>query len=115
MNGLEITELNFTKEHDNTDTILKENSKNDAQKTIEIKIRCKSEAKAKAIEYLNGKITAEYNNGQYDMTLYVIESEHLWFGTILSLGDGIIIKEPEHIRLRILEAAKKILFLYKKL
>ncbi len=112
MNRLEITELDFTKEHDKTDTILKENSKNNTQKITEIKIRCKPEARAKAIEYLNGKITAEYSNGECDMTLYVIESEHLWFGTILSLGDGIIIREPENIRIRIIEAAQKLLSLY---
>ena len=113
MNGLEITESDFTKEHENTDTILKESSKNNTQETIEIKICCKPEARAKAIEYLNGKITAEYSNGECDMTLYVIESEHFWFGTILSLGNGVVIKEPEHIRQRILEAAEKIVSLYK--
>lgn len=113
MNGLEITESDFTKEHENTDTILKESSKNNTQETIEIKIYCKPEARAKAIEYLNGKITAEYSNGECDMTLYVIESEHFWFGTILSLGNGVVIKEPEHIRQRILEAAEKIVSLYK--
>lgn len=114
MNGLEITELDFTKEHGEADDILKENN-NNTQKALEVKIRCKPEAKAKAIEYLNAKITAEYNNGDCDMTLYVMESEHLWFGTILSLGDGVIIKEPEYIRNRIIEAAKKIVYLYKQL
>lgn len=113
MNGLEITEADFSKEHDSTDKVLKESSKSNAQETIEIKICCKPEARAKAIEYLNGKITAEYNNGECDMSLYVIETEHLWFGTILSLGDGVVIKEPEHIRQRILDAAEKIVALYK--
>ena len=50
-----------------------------------------------------------------DMVLYVIENEHLWFGTLLSLGDGIEIKVPEHIRNRVLESAKKIVALYQKL
>lgn len=113
MNGLEITKLNFTKNHEDTDTILRENSKNDSQKITEIKARCKLEARAKAVEYLNGKITAEYSNGECDMTLYVIETEHFGFGTILSLGDGIIVKEPEHIRQCILKAAEDIISLYK--
>lgn len=112
MNGLEITESDFTKQHHSTETILKESSKNDLQRTIEIKIRCKPGARARAIEYLNGKITAEYSNGDCDMTLYVIENEHFWFGTILSLGDDVIIKKPEYIRRRILEAAEKIVSLY---
>ena len=87
MGEAEIAESGFTKVHADTDTILRKNNENGAQKVTEIKIRCKPEAKAKAIEYLNGKITAEYSNGECDMTLYVIETEHLWFGTILSLGD----------------------------
>jgi len=49
------------------------------------------------------------------MTLYVIENEHLWFGTLLSLGDGIEIKAPEHIGNRVLETAKRITSLYQKL
>ena len=115
MKELEITEFGFTKNHDDTDTILKENSRNDAQKILEIKIHCKPEARARAIEYLNGKITAEYRNGECDMTLNVIEAEHVWFGTLLSLGDNVVIKEPEHIRQRVLEAAEKIVSLYQKL
>lgn len=113
MNGLEITDLEFTRDHDTADRILRECVKTDSQKVTEIKVRCKADARAKAIEYLNGKITAEYSDGECEMTLHVIETEHFWFGTILSLGDGIEIKEPEHIRQRILEAAEGIVSLYK--
>ena len=63
----------------------------------------------------NGKITCEYDNGECDMMFYVIENEHFWFGTLLSPGDGIEITAPEHIRHRVLEAAKKIVLLYQKL
>lgn len=76
------------------------------RKLTEITVYVKSEARAKTIEYLNGIITCEYDNNDCDMVLYVIENEHLWFGTLLSLGDGIEIKAPEHIRNRVLESAK---------
>ncbi len=108
----EITELSFTKVHESAENILRESNPSITQKTTEIKVHCKQEARARAIEYLNGEIIAEYDNGECDMTLHVIESEHLWFGTILALGDGIIIKEPEHIRMRVIEAAQKLLSLY---
>jgi predicted DNA-binding transcriptional regulator YafY len=49
------------------------------------------------------------------MVLNVIENEHLWFGMLLSLGDGIEVKAPEHIRNRVLESAKKMVALYQKL
>jgi len=113
MSQAEITELEFTKEHDSAEKILGEGNSNSTQKTTEVKVSCKKEARARAIEYLNGEVIAEYENGECDMTLHVIESEHLWFGTILALGDGIIIKEPEHIRSRVVEAAQKILSLYR--
>lgn len=112
MANLELTDLHFTKDHANADAILKGLDQKEPLQSTKIQIRCKPEARAKAIEYLNGEVTREYENGECDMTLHVIEREHLWLGTILSLGDGIIINEPEHIRRRILEAAKKIAALY---
>ena len=115
MSDVVITEENFTREHEDANVILKESNKNNMQLTTEIKIRCKPEGKSKVIEYLNGVVTSEYDNGECEMNLYVIESEHLWFGTILSLGDSIVIKEPEYIRKRIIETAEKIIHLYNKL
>jgi predicted DNA-binding transcriptional regulator YafY len=115
MRNAEIVDAVFTKEHKNAEIILRDKDKQMPQKHTEITVRCKSEARSKAIEYLNGEIICEYDNGDCDMTLYVIENEHFWFGTLLSLGDGIEIIAPEHIRHRVLEAAKKIISLYQKL
>lgn len=105
----------FTKKHDSAEAILRDNARNTQQPYTAVTIRCQSQAKSKAIEYLNGKITREYENGECEMTLYVIENEHLWFGTLLSMGDKIEILEPEYIRTRVLEAAEKIISLYNKL
>ena len=115
MRNSKIIDAAFTKEHKSAEEILNENDKKMPPKHIEIIAHCKSEARAKAIEYLNGKITCEYENNDCDMKLYVIENEHLWFGMLLSLGDGIEIKAPEHIKNRVLESAKKIVSLYQKL
>ena len=115
MRNTEIIDAVFTREHENAESILRYSDEKAPQKCTEITVRCKSEARTKAVEYLNGKITCEYDNGDCDMALYVIENEHFWFGTLLSLGDGIEITAPEHIRLRVLESAKKIVSLYQKL
>lgn len=115
MRNTELINATFTKEHENAEAILWDNDVKTPQACTEISIRCKPEARAKAIEYLNGKIIRQHDNGDYDMILYVIENEHLWFGTLLSMGDGIEIISPEHIKFRILEAAKKIISLYQKL
>ncbi|MBQ8495953.1 MAG: YafY family transcriptional regulator [Clostridia bacterium] len=107
----EMTAQNFTKEHESAERIL-ENSHSDTRMPTIVNVYCKASARAKAIEYLNGEIAREYDNGDCDMNLYVIESEHLWFGTLLSLGDDIIVKEPLHIRERMKIAAEKISNLY---
>lgn len=115
MRNAEIVDAVFTKEHKNAEIILRDNDKQTPQKLTEITVRCKSEARSRVIEYLNGKTICEYENGDCDMTLYVIENEHFWFGTLLSLGDWIEITALEHIRHRVLEASKKIVSLYQKL
>jgi predicted DNA-binding transcriptional regulator YafY len=115
MRNAEIVDAVFTKEHKNAEIILRDNDKQTTQKLTEITVRCKSEARSRVIEYLKGKTICEYENGDCDMTLYVIENEHFWFGTLLSLGDWIEIITPEHIRHRVLEASKKIVSLYQKL
>ena len=115
MSNTEIVNASFTKEHETAAKILHENDIKKPQPVTAVTVRCKPEARAKTIEYLNGKITCEYENGECEMILHVIENEHLWFGTLLSLGDGIEVIEPVHIRERVLTAAKEIVSLYKKL
>ena len=115
MRNAAIIDAAFTKEHGNAEDILRDSDQKTPQPCTEITVRCKPETRAKAVEYLNGKITCEYPNGDCDMTLSVIENEHLWFGTLLSLGDGLEIIAPEPIRLRVLESAAQIISLYQKL
>lgn len=112
MRDAKIVDVLITNVHKSAEEILRDNDKKIPQKHTEITVHCKSKVRAKAFEYLNGKITNEYDNGDCDMTLYVIENEHLWFGMLLSLGDGIEIIAPEHIRNLILETAKRIVSLY---
>jgi predicted DNA-binding transcriptional regulator YafY len=114
MKDAEILDAPFTKEHDSAAKILKEQDKNEPQAVTAVTVRCKPEARAKAMEYLNGKIIREHENGECEMTLSVMEKEHFWFGALLSLGDGIEIIEPERIRVRVLNAAKKIVSMYEK-
>lgn len=115
MRNAEIIEMPFTKEHDSAKSILHSYEKNTQQPCTVITVRCKPEVRVKAAEYLNGKIICEYQSGECEMELHVIESETLWFGFLLSLGDGIEVIAPEHIRMRVYEAAKRIISLYGKL
>lgn len=115
MRNVKIVDGAFTREHVNAEKILNDIDNKTPRRYTEITVHCKAEARSIAIEYLNGKITREYDNNDCDMKLYVIENEHLWFGMLLSLGDGIEIKAPEHIRDRVLDTAKNIISLYQKL
>jgi predicted DNA-binding transcriptional regulator YafY len=115
MRKAKIVDAAFTLEHRKAEEILHDIDKQMPRKLTEITVYVKSGARAKAVEYLNGTITREYDNNDCDMVLNVIENEHLWFGMLLSLGDGIEVKAPEHIRNRVLESAKKMVALYQKL
>lgn len=99
MRNAEIVDVAFTKEHENAEVILKDNEKKRPQMCTQITVRCKLEARAKAVEYLNGEISYEYENGECDMTLHVIENEHLWFGTML-LRDRLFCSRLDKMRFR---------------
>lgn len=113
MSDLKITDDPFMKEHESAGMILKKADQTDSRQYTSILVKCKKTAKSRAAEYLNGTVIEELPNGDFLMKLTVVENEQLWLGTLLSLGDGVEIIEPEHIRKKVMEAAKKIFFLYK--
>lgn len=115
MEGAEIVDVPFTREHAPAETILAEKDRKSPQLHTAVTVRCRPAARAKAIEYLDGTVTRELGDGACEMELSVIENEHLWFGTLLALGDDIEIVAPECIRARVVRAAEKILSLYGKL
>jgi len=114
MSDLLTTDIAFSREHEEAEAILRTADKTDTRTYLNVTIRCKAEAKARAIEYLRGIVTEELDNGDVLMTLNVVENEHFWLGTLLSLGDSVEILEPEALRLRVLIAAKTMVALYHK-
>lgn len=112
---LRITDNLFTKQHQSAEKILQESDETDGRDYMKVTIRCKSEAKAQAGEYLRGVITEEFANGDVLMQLCVVKNEHFWYGALLSLGDQVEVLEPEELRLRILNSANNLINLYRKL
>lgn len=49
------------------------------------------------------------------MAAYVLESEHFWYGTLLSLGNNIKVIEPQILIDKIYKSSEDILKLYKQL
>lgn len=50
----------------------------------------------------------ESNEDFYTVSIYVIESERLWFALLLSFSDEVKVIEPKHIKERLFTHAKKI-------
>ena len=77
-------------------------------------MKCDPDYVMKTAEYLNGRVTKYLDDKKAMMELYVVESEQLWIGTLLSMGDHVEIISPEHIKQRVLDCAEKVLSLYRK-
>lgn len=113
MRDLKVTDKPFAKEHEPANIILEKADKADSRQYTSVLVKCKRKIVPRSMEYLKGRIIQKYENGDILMELTVVENEQLWFGTLLSLGDGIEVLAPEKIRKRLISTAEKIIFLYK--
>ncbi len=104
MDHLQATDIKNTKTHDLSGIKMK----GDYEDIVQIKLYGKAIVKAKCREYLNGRITQEFENGDFEFCFSVPEHETFWFGVILSLGNKVKIIEPQKIKERIIETCKEI-------
>ncbi len=112
MQDVELTNRPFSREHEPAAAILEKSDRMDSRRYRSILVRCKKPARARVTEYLSGTVIEETPGGDALMELKVVENEHLWVGTLLSLGDQVEILSPEDVRKRILDAAGKIVAMY---
>lgn len=112
MANTRVTNHAFLQKHDSADILLKKHDKKDNRKYINVRLHCKAEIKMQVIEYLNGEIVKEYENGDFVLNLHLPENEHFWFGTILALGRKAMVLEPEKLKKQLCEKAKEILDMY---
>ena len=68
--------------------------------------------KSKCKEYLNGTVSKEYMNGDFDFCFSVPEDENYWFGVILSFGNHVRILEPQSVIERILKNCREVSKIY---
>lgn len=115
MEQIQIKEEMFFSEHESLDTLLIRLNENDKRKYVDIKLLCKSDIRVKVLEYLNGDIQKEFENGDFIINLHVPENEHFWLSTILGLGDKIKVLEPEEIKDKICDICREILLQYKNI
>lgn len=117
MEAVRTTEDKFSKEHMSAEEILNDCNKSYQGKGISTKVRmrCRGNAVHRIKEYLNGQLIETFEDGTALMEIHVVENEQWWIGVVLSQGNEVEVIEPEHIKTRIIECAKAILFLYEKL
>ena len=104
MDHLQETNIKFTKSHDLSDIKMKD--RNDD--IVHVKLYGKAVIKAKCREYLNGRITQEFENGDFEFSFSVPEHETFWYGVVLSFGNKAKIIEPLKIKERIIKTCKEI-------
>ena len=115
MSDIEITKESFRKSHEAPSMILKKMEKQSEETVERVRVTCKKSSKAKVIEYLNGKILQEYDNGDCEMIFYVVPREFHWFGALMALGNEVEVLEPEWIKEKMVETSEKIISLYQEL
>lgn len=108
MEKLMVTDKKNSQNHNYADIRLK----NGDDKVIHIKLHGSASIKSKCREYLNGCITQEFENGDFEFCFSVPEQETFWYGVILSFGNKVKIIEPQEIKDRIIKTCKEIQMRY---
>jgi predicted DNA-binding transcriptional regulator YafY len=112
MDNLKISKKENTKTHDlNEVNIILQNKEDERKKTV-ILLHCKEKLKSKCREYLNGKITNEFENGDFEYEMVVPENEQFWYGVILSFGKNVKVIDPPELINRIKQDCADIIQIY---
>lgn len=114
MDNLKMSEIENIKIHNLEEVkIILENAAMDRKK-IRILLHCSEKIKSKCREYLNGEITKEYENGDFDYNIVVPENEQFWYGVILSFGTNVKVLEPIELIRRMKEECTNIIQMYQE-
>ena len=110
MERLKVTDIRNTKIHDLSDI----KQKGSVNNIVNIKLHGKAAIKSKCREYLNGRITKEFENGDFEFCFSAPEHEMFWYGMILSFGNKVKVIEPQEIKERIIKICKEIQTVYEE-
>ncbi len=110
MDNLQATEIKFTTAHHSSDIKMKDNN----QDIVHVRLYGKAVIKAKCREYLNGQITQEFENGDFEFSFSAPKHETFWYGVILSFGNKARIIEPQEIKDRIIKTCGEIQMEYEE-
>lgn len=109
MEEIAVLEKENTVSHEGRDIVLQ-----DERKVITVILRGRAAIRSKCREYLNGEVTREYQNGDFEFCFCVPESEVYWYGVILSFGANVTILEPQSVIDRLLATCDEVRKHYEK-
>ena len=81
----------------------------DTRQVIEVVIFCKAKLRSRCREYLNGRITREYENGDFEYSMEVPENEQFWYGVLLSFGEDAKVIAPKELILRMVKQCRSVI------
>ena len=98
----------------NIEELIVDHEKQDNRRYLDIKLLCKLDVRIAVLEYLNGRIVSELENGDFIMELRVPDNERLWFSLLLGFGNKVTVLEPPELRIRLINRASEVSDLYRK-
>ena len=110
--NLTSTRIQFSRVHGNPEELMNKHDSMNPVRCLDVKLLCKASIRVAVLEYLNGRIAKELDNGDFILELHVPENERMWFSLLLSFGNEVKVLEPLILRDRIIEKTREIFDLY---
>jgi predicted DNA-binding transcriptional regulator YafY len=110
--SLTSTRIHFSKVHGNPEELMNKHDSMNAVRYFDVKLLCKASIRVAVLEYLNGRIAKELDNGDFILELHVPENERMWFSLLLSFGNEVKVLEPSTLKDRLVEKSKETIDLY---
>lgn len=112
MDELKILEKENERTHQMKEIRLEMENWEDTRKVIEVVILCKAKLRSRCREYLNGRITREYENGDFEYRMEVPENEQFWYGVLLSFGEDAKVIAPSELIRRMVSQCRAVIESY---
>lgn len=109
---IEHKNMPFSIRHMDAAQILDECISKDTRRYFKIRLYCKAAVRQQVLEYLNGSISEELEDGAFIYELQLPEKERMWFSIIMGFGDQVAVLEPDEIKNKLLDTANKIIKIY---
>ncbi len=112
MDELKILDKENEKIHRIREIQKKLEEREESRNTIQVVMRCKARLKSRCREYLNGRITREYENGDFEFSMTVPEEEQFWYGVLLSFGMDAKVIAPKELIRRMVKQCREVIEIY---